>query len=146
VNNKPMPAVVEKALRSLDLYQPWVMFIQTPPQRSWYVARGITRSEEVIDIYRDRKGEPSLGTPKYASEGGWDPNYRWRKYVMNLWYPSLSQLRPYYVDYLCRKWNSTHEGPDQLEKITITYVTGGGPLNHSPEQYPWSEFDCRSTY
>lgn len=140
--NKSMPRPLEAALHGLNLYQPWVMFIQTPPMRSWYVAKGLTRGGDLVDVYRDKKGEPSLQVPKYASEGGWDPNYRWRKFVTNLWYPSLSHIRPYYAAYLCRRWNGSHSGADQLDKITVIFAVGGGPLNHTTEQYPWEEFDC----
>jgi predicted DCC family thiol-disulfide oxidoreductase YuxK len=142
VNGKPMPALVEKALRSLDLYQPWVMFIQTPPARAWYLARGITKEGDIVDVYRNQKGEPSPLAPKHAVEGGWDPNYRWRKFLINLWYPSLHHLRPYYAAYLCRRWNSTHREGDRLVKITVSYAVGGGPLNHPIDQYPWDEFQC----
>jgi predicted DCC family thiol-disulfide oxidoreductase YuxK len=141
--NKPLPQPLEAGLHGLNLYQPWVMFIQTPPARSWYVARGVTQRGQVVDVYRNKGGEPSLLVPKYATEGGWDPNYRWRKFVTNLWYPSLYPIRPYYAAYLCRKWNSTHRGADQLEKITVIYSVGGGPLNYPTEQYAWDELECR---
>lgn len=143
--NKPLPQPLEASLHGLNLYQPWVMFIQTPPARSWYVARGITRGGQVFDVYRSEGGEPPLTVPKYASEGGWDPNYRWRKFVTNLWYPSLQGIRPYYAAYLCRKWNASHRGSDKLENITIIFLTGGGPLNSPTEQYPWDNFYCSPT-
>jgi predicted DCC family thiol-disulfide oxidoreductase YuxK len=142
VKNKPMPQPLEATLHGLNLYQPWVMFIQTSPARSWYVARGITKSGRVVDVYRDSDGEPSLLAPKHTAEGGWDPNYRWRKFVTNLWYPSLSQITPSYTAYLCRKWNETHQEADQLEKITVVYVVGGGPLNYPTQRYPWNEVRC----
>jgi len=141
-HNKPLPQPLEAALHGINLYQPWVMFIQTPQARSWYVARGITHGRQVVDIYRSEGGEPPLLVPKYASEGGWDPNYRWRKFVTNLWYPSLHAVRPYYAAYLCRKWNASHRGSDKLEEITIIFLVGGGPLNSPTKQYPWDKFDC----
>jgi predicted DCC family thiol-disulfide oxidoreductase YuxK len=140
--NQPMPPLIEKALRSSNLYQPWVMFIQTPPQRSWYVARGMTKSGQVVDVYRDREGEPSLLAPKYTTEGGWDPNYRWRKFALNLWYPTLEEIRPYYAGFLCRKWNDTHQDTRQLDKIHLIYMVGGGPLNDQIQQQDWGEFRC----
>lgn len=146
INNKPMPPpVLERAMRSLNLYQPWLMFMHTPAFREWYLARGVTKAGEIVDVFRNKKGEPSLSVPKYATEGGWDPNFRWRKFVTNMWYPSLRFLRPYYVAYLCRSWNSAHEGKDQLQKITVVYTVGGGPLNLPVEQQPWQEFQCEST-
>jgi hypothetical protein len=111
--------------------------------RFWYLARGETEAGEVVDVYRNKKGEPSLDVPKHASEGGWDPNFRWRKLLLNLWYPNLHYLRPYYVAYLCRKWNSTHNANDQLDKVTVIYLVGGGPLNHPTKTYPWQQFECQ---
>jgi hypothetical protein len=49
------------------------------------------------------------------------------------------------VAYLCRRWNSAHEGKDQLQKITVVYTVGGGPLNLPVEQQPWQDFQCEST-
>jgi hypothetical protein len=146
VKSKPLPSPFEMALHGLNLYQPWIMFIQTPAIRYWYVARGITKSGQVVDVYRHKKGEPSLLVPKHTAEGGWDSNYRWRKFVTVLWYPSLSHLRGYYAAYLCHQWNKTHPGMDKLERITVFYVVGGGPLNNPVEQYSWGEFDCTSPY
>jgi hypothetical protein len=137
-----MPPLIEKALRSSNLYQPWVMFIQTPPQRSWYVARGMTKGGQVVDVYRDKEAEPSLLAPKHTTEGGWDPNYRWRKFALNLWYPTLEEIRPYYAAFLCRKWNDTHQDTRQLDKINLIYMVGGGPLNDQIQQHNWGEFQC----
>jgi predicted DCC family thiol-disulfide oxidoreductase YuxK len=146
INNKPTPPVFQRALRGLNLYQPWIMFMHTPSFREWYLARGVTKGGEVVDVFRNKKGEPSLDVPKYASEGGWDPNYRWRKFVTNMWYPSLHFLRPYYAAYLCRRWNSKHQGTERIVKITVIYAVGGGPLNSPTAQYPWNEFECTSAY
>jgi predicted DCC family thiol-disulfide oxidoreductase YuxK len=147
VRNRPMPpAALEKALRSLNLYQPWTMFIQNIPQRVWYVARGVTNDGQVVDVYRNRKGEPSLVPPKHTSEGGWDPNYRWRKFVLSLRYPALHQIRPYYAAYLCRKWNDIHPEADRLDKITVIHSVGGGVFKHLTKQYPWPEYECRWAY
>jgi predicted DCC family thiol-disulfide oxidoreductase YuxK len=143
VHNQPMPPpALDKVLRSLNLYQPWTMFIQNISQRVWYVARGVTKDGQVVDVYRNRKEPPSLSPPKHTSEGGWDPNYRWRKFVLSLRYPALHKLRPYYAAYLCREWNNTHQGTDQLDRITIVHSVGGGVFNHPTKQYPWPEYDC----
>jgi hypothetical protein len=140
--NKSMPGRLDAALRGFNLYQPWVMFIHTPPERYWYLARGITKTGNVVDVYRGALGEPSNSPPKYATEGGWDPNYRWRKFVTNLWYSNLASLRPYYAAHLCRRWNHSHSPDDRLERLTVMFSVGGGGSNLPTEKYPWEEFDC----
>ena len=140
--NRPMPGRLDTALRGFNLYQPWVMFIQTPPARYWYEARGITKSGDVVDVYRDAKWAPLTQLPRYATEAGWDPNYRWRKFVTNLWYPTLAQLRPYYAGYLCRTWNEAHQDMDQLQEISLIHSAGGGPLNSPTEQINLGDFTC----
>jgi predicted DCC family thiol-disulfide oxidoreductase YuxK len=142
---RPLPTPLEAITRSYNLYQPWVMFIQTPPYRSWYIAQGRTKGGEVVDVYRNVPGAPSLAVPAHAAEGGWDANFRWRKFLLNLWYPNLHHLRPFYAAYLCRDWNELHTGLDQLATITIAYVAGGGVLAHPVEQYSWGEYNCEQS-
>jgi hypothetical protein len=72
-----------------------------------------------IDLFRE--GAP-LSWEKPASVSGTFPNFRWRKYMMNLWQKPNAFHRPLYAKYLCRKWNETHSGAQQLETVDLYYM------------------------
>lgn len=120
------PLFIEKIIRNFNLYQRWTMFSFTIPERLWFVARGVTEEGKIADVYKNILNEPSNLPPTLRDSERWNPNYRWGMFVSNLWFNKNDHLRPYYLDYLCRKWNKSHQGQDRLAKIALFYYYGGG--------------------
>ncbi len=103
----------------LGFEQTWNMF--SPPLRDdgWYVIPGKLKNGTMVDLFRD--GKPvSWEKPKRVAL--MYPTERDRKYMMNLWLASNKEYRLYYGKYLCRDWNSKHQGDEQLESFKINFM------------------------
>jgi hypothetical protein len=62
------------------------------------------------------------------------PNARWRKYLVNLWRPGFAPYRDHLADYLCRRWNATHE--TEMVALDIYYVEQPGRLSGAGADEP----------
>ena len=116
----------------LRLDQKWSMFAPFPNRDDgWYIIPGHLKDGTEIDIFKDGKPvtweKPSLVSATY-------PNERWRKYMMNLWSQKNAKHRLYYGQYLCRKWNSQHQGSKQLENFNIYFMLEKTMPNYQPEK------------
>ncbi len=115
-----VPERVGAIVRLLGIDQQWGMFAPYPQKGDgWYVIPGKQKNGRVVDIFRG--GQP-VTWEKPASVAATYKNYRWRKYMMNLWLKSHERQRPYYAQYLCRDWNSRHNGEQRLEELAIYYM------------------------
>jgi hypothetical protein len=102
------------------LSQMWSLFAPTPMKDAgWYVIVGDLENGRQVDLFREgrpvRWEKPELVSATYK-------NTRWRKYLLNLWQKSHAAHRMRYADYLCREWNSQHEGGEKLENIEIFFM------------------------
>jgi hypothetical protein len=103
----------------LRLDQRWNMFAPYPfTDDGWYVIPGKLKNGAVVDLF---KGGAPVDTGKPLSVTDTYKNYRWRKYMMNLYYPRHEKQRANYARYLCRDWNARHNGSEKLQELIILY-------------------------
>lgn len=142
VERFPLPQTLQQALYGFNLYQYWNMFAVTKPFQYWYVAQGKTKNGKVVDVYRGNFDETLFKPSTAMGASDWDPNFRWRKFVTNLWSYKNTLLPPFYSGYLCNKWNAKHSKQDALTSIKILYVEGGGAFQMKPEESLINEIKC----
>jgi hypothetical protein len=91
---------------ALKLEQYWGMF--SPyiyKMDGWYIYRGFKQDNSVWDIYNDR---PGTDTIKPIHIDKMYPTDRWRKFAENYQRDNYNFMRPYYCQYLLKKWNAAH--------------------------------------
>ncbi|MCP2731917.1 HTTM domain-containing protein [Limnofasciculus baicalensis] len=125
-----LPNFVTSLSFSLRLDQRWDMFAPNPlVDDGWYVIPGYLKDGTEIDVFNHGKPvtweKPALVADTY-------PNGRWRKYMLNFWYPDNARYRPYYGGYLCRDWNSQHQGGKQLDRFNIYFMKERTLPNYQP--------------
>ncbi|MDH3625183.1 MAG: HTTM domain-containing protein [Myxococcales bacterium] len=103
----------------LNLKQNWGVFAPRPHLGDgWYVMPGELVNGETVDLFRGgapvRFAKPDRVTDDF-------PNDRWRKYVLHLRDPGSKQHLPYYLGYLCQRWNEKHLGTNQLVRSVSVY-------------------------
>ncbi len=103
----------------LGFEQNWNMFAPPLLVDGWYVIPGQLVNGKQVDLFRGGLPvsweKPERVARRYRSE-------RDRKYMMNLWRPANKGHRLYYGKYLCRQWNRTHRGEEQLETFKIIFM------------------------
>jgi predicted DCC family thiol-disulfide oxidoreductase YuxK len=118
--NLTVPERIGAIGRLLGLDQQWGMFAPYPHKGDgWYVIPARLKDGQIIDLFRG--GRP-VTWEKPSRVAATYKNYRWRKYMMNLWLKDYERHRPYYAQYLCRDWNSRHRGAQRLEELEIVYM------------------------
>lgn len=103
----------------LRLEQHWGMF--SPfilKDDGFYIYEGYTKSGEKLDIKHNTPDvvytKPSHLVTEYESD-------RWRKFSENYVFNNNNFMRPYYCDYLLKKWNKEH--PDKpISELTIYFM------------------------
>lgn len=104
--------------------QYWTMFAPEPMRTDgWYVVPARLENGSRADALHGgpvRWAKPDDVTASY-------PNARWRKYLVNLWRPGFAPYRDHLADYLCRRWNATHE--TEMVALDIYYVEQPGRLS-----------------
>lgn len=116
--------IIPERFRSLgemtQLDQTWNVFSPFPlKEDGWYVIPGRLKDGELVDLF---KGGEAVTWNKPANVADTFESDRWRKYMMNLWYPVYKQHRLYYAQYLCRDWNARHYPSERLEELEIIFV------------------------
>lgn len=122
----PFPQLSQKLPRTffklgnfLHFEQYWGMFARPMKEDGWFVIPGKLLSGKTIDLFDGGK-ELSWEKPEVISDTF--PNTRWIKLMQYLWSKRYEDYRLYYSQYLCRKWNSTHEGLEKLDTFEIYYM------------------------
>lgn len=101
------------------LDQRWNMFSVPFSADGWLVIPASLKNHRRVDLLRN--GEP-ISWFEPASISGAFPGDRWRKYLWNLLDSSNQENRLYYGRYLCRAWNNSHSGEDQLQTFQVIYM------------------------
>jgi hypothetical protein len=95
----------------------WDMFAPEPRGADgWYVVPARLENGTRIDAFRGapvRWDRPPDVAASY-------PNVRWFKYLMDLRASANAPLRPQLAEYLCQRWNASHE--TGVERLEIHYV------------------------
>lgn len=117
------------ALTRVD--QNWGMFAPVPPyEDGWYVIPGRLRDGSEVNVFANR-AHVSWEKPERVSSTYTDQF--WRKYLMLIALEPYAKARPYYAQYLCQRWNKTHDGDQQLTRLSIYYVLERTPpTRHDP--------------
>ncbi|WP_299825878.1 HTTM domain-containing protein [uncultured Pontibacter sp.] len=103
----------------LRLDQHWGMFAPVVfKDDGWYVLEGQTADGKRIDINQQGK---EVDHAKPASVVSLFKNDRWRKYSENYLYIHNTYARPYYCNYLVRRWNEAHP-QQQISQLEVVYM------------------------
>jgi len=109
--------------RVTRLDQSWSIFAPAPPRDDgWHVIEGRLKDGKTIDMLN---GDDSVSweKPSRQQRNAWYPNMQWRTYFINLNRAVGKSLYPLYGKYLCRDWNATHKGSEQLESVDIYFMS-----------------------
>ncbi|MCC9168028.1 HTTM domain-containing protein [Pontibacter harenae] len=98
--------------------QNWSMFAPIVfRDDGWYILEGQT-SEGKIDLNQQGK---EISYTKPASVMSLFKNDRWRKYSENYLFVHNAYIRPYYCNYLVRRWNETHPNRP-IKQLEVVYM------------------------
>lgn len=107
------------------LDQKFDMFSPTPlTEDGWYVFPGTLKNGTMLDVFTgsgDVYGKP-LSYKKPAWVAYLYKDQRWQKFLMNLWAAKFEKFRNPYGKYICREWNKTHTGDEQLQKFDMVFM------------------------
>lgn len=101
----------------LRLYANWGMFAPNPPNTSgWFVIVGQRANGTELDVWNDNDpvdwSRPELPSATYRSQ-------RWRKFLDNITNSRHAVVRPYFLRWLCKDWNESHDETDQVRTLTL---------------------------
>ncbi|PVY37139.1 HTTM domain-containing protein [Pontibacter virosus] len=103
----------------LRVDQRWGMFAPAVfKDDGWYVLEGQAANGQLIDLNREGK-EADYAKP--ASVMSMFKNDRWRKYSENYLFVHYAFLRPYYCNYLVRRWNEAHP-TNPVKELQVVYM------------------------
>jgi len=120
---------------SLHLDQSWAMFSPRPPNTHWwYVIEGQLDDGTPMELFKHE----SIFNWQGSTPISWDKpdpfhasikSHRWFKlYEMLNSNQFHKQIRESYAKYICREWNSRHEGKERLYTFKLWYLTEFQPL------------------
>jgi hypothetical protein len=122
------PAPADCVLLMAQLDQRWNMFAPKPNYVSgWYAAQADLADGSQVDLMK--AGRPfSWKRPDVIAETF--PDFRWRKYLMNLWRPQFERYRQAFSAFLRQRWDGSHPESLKIGRLTVYWVwqdlSGGG--------------------
>jgi len=101
----------------LRLYANWGMFAPNPPNTSgWFIIVGERANGSEIDVWNDKDPvdweRPALPSATYRSQ-------RWRKFLDNITNTRHAVVRPFFLRWLCKDWNESHDPEDRVRSLTL---------------------------
>ena len=130
------PAFYNTFMATLRLDQNWGMFSPRPfRDDGWYIIPAKDRKGREFDLFkRDNLAKVDWVKPFQASR--LFKNYRWRKYMRNIYYTENERHRLYLGKCLCVDWNTNHSYEDQITDFDIYYIREDTPTDASqPSTY-----------
>lgn len=104
----------------LRLDQHWGMFAPIVfRDDGWYILEGKTTGGKAIDLNQQGK---EVDAVKPASVMALFKNDRWRKYSENYLFVNNAYMRPYYCNYLMRRWNEAHPSAERITQLEVVYM------------------------
>ena len=104
----------------LRLDQRWNLFAPYPYRDDgWIVIAATETNGEKIDLFR--KGAP-LSYDRPAVIYDLYPRPRWRRYFLSLRIQNNASYRVPLAQYLCAKWNNSHDGESHIDTVDIVYM------------------------
>jgi hypothetical protein len=120
---RPLPFALPEKLQwitpTLRLEQRWDMFAAPLTAGGWFVIPARLTSGAEVDLATQN---PVVSWDEPAHVADTYSNARWKKYFMNISIPPYSHHRLLYGRYLCRSWNETHPGAQNLEAFKIYFM------------------------
>ena len=105
----------------LRLDQRWDMFSPYPLRGDgWFVMPGTLRDGSRVDVWTDRRG---ISWDKPSNVSAQYPNDRWWKFMERIsggW--NREAALDAYARYVCREWNTRHDGQERLETFQIFFM------------------------
>ncbi len=124
------PTSLDCVLLVTQLDQRWNMFAPKPNYiRGWYVAEADLADGSQVDLMNDGHAlswkRPDVISATY-------PDFRWRKYLINIWRPRFGQYRQGLSAFLRSRWDRAHPGTAKIDRLTVYFVwqdisVGGDP-------------------
>jgi len=143
--NKIFIQKIRGIARFLSLNQSWKMFARNPfSDDGWYVVPGELKNGAEVDLLKG-SGPVTWEKPKFVSSTSLYKNDRWGNYLINLRREKLSTHPRLFAQYLCREWNSRHEGEEQLASLSIYFMrenTLPDYQNPTPKKVLFLDYDC----
>ncbi|GAB3534609.1 HTTM domain-containing protein [Pontibacter brevis] len=103
----------------LRLDQHWGMFAPIVfRDDGWYILEGQTASGKAIDLNQQGK---EVDDVKPASVMSLFKNDRWRKYSENYLFVNNAYMRPYYCNYMMRRWNEDNPAKP-ITQLQVVYM------------------------
>jgi len=133
-NGWSMPPSWKTAAEYVRLDQRWGMFAPYPLKvDGWYVLSGRQKNGKTTSLFFDGTSWQAP-TDKPDDVSSMYPNQRWRKYLMNLRRSEFSEQRPYFSQWLCRRWNTRYTGGRKLSGLSVYFIEERTPPSF--EQQP----------
>jgi len=106
----------------LRLDQAWNMFAPYPTkQDGWFVVLGQLRYGVAVDVFGNDNGK-DVSWEKPVSVLETYKNHHWWRYLRWVWSQPDAAHKVNYARYLCRSWNSNHNGLEKLEELAIFFM------------------------
>lgn len=123
------------------LEQRWAMFAPNPRSvTEWAVARAVTVDGQVLNVFGGIRRPYSDASPPDGQVEYRDT--KWKKYYEALFQPLYTPLRPYYVNWLCRRVNRGVPSDARVQRITLLLFIEQPFLAHPPprkQQVLWHQ-------
>jgi hypothetical protein len=143
VDYTQVPDPAEDVLDTAQASQSWRMFAPTPvSDAQWLVVPGQLENGTETDV----RHESAVDWDRPPSVDRLYESARWRKYVSNMRYADNENHRSYFANYLCGRWNATHE--TGVEQVTIYGMTDRAAPYDEPDiaRYKLLEYDCSGEF
>lgn len=122
LKSKPLNSI-DWLSRILRIDQSWSIFAPGPPRDDgWYVITGKLKDGTEVDLLTG-KNPVNWEKPSIKTRNTIYPNMQWRTYFINLNRAIGKKLYPYYAHYVCRDWNSRHQGGKQVDSFSIYFMS-----------------------
>jgi len=142
----PPPKFFLPLYRGLRLQQYWSMFAPYPQKNDgWFVQPGVLSNGKLVNSFADEIELPVAERPVSAEQF---KSYRWRKYLNYLWLKRYAKYRKQYGAWVCRDWNSRHEGGEQLVAFNMYFIKDRTlpPGRHlQPSTHRLLRYHCRNS-
>lgn len=126
-----IPAGIAPLGQLLNIHQNWKMFAPSPIRvYSWYVVVGKLSDGREIDLWTGN----IVNWEKPKTPIPWQENYRWRTYMKYLGSDKQRSLRPYFSNYICRKWNEDDSSGVAVQDLTVYRLDERISLDGSPQE------------
>jgi hypothetical protein len=117
---RPIPDEYAWIARTTGLEQLFDFFAPDPrTDDGWFVIEGDLQNGKTVNAFT---GESHVSFERPANIQSTYVNQHWGAYLLCLWSPNCSQHLQPFSQYLARRWNETHSGPEHMNEVRITFM------------------------